>query len=225
MSFTGKDPKFNSESLTDIVAGTPANPAAGSNKVVNRNGFLFSRDSAGAETAVTPEVTQSASGLVLSAGQLLGTNTSDDAADGYVGQTLMSFLAGHVFTTFTVENITSLDFNTILPGDFDVSLSATFHRSGATFVTVFSAVAGLSPNAGAIDNSFSNNTVVYSTPTVLMNDVSLALPMARVTWDGTTLIVNGTLSGGGGLLYAVATLGTWSGAPTADVGLIARRRR
>lgn len=52
MSFPGKDPRFNSTILTDIGVGVPANPAAGSHKIVDRSGILYLRDSAGAETQV-----------------------------------------------------------------------------------------------------------------------------------------------------------------------------
>ncbi len=52
MAFTSKNPKFDSTVLTDIAATTPSNPAASSNKIVNRNGVLYIRDSAGNETPV-----------------------------------------------------------------------------------------------------------------------------------------------------------------------------
>lgn len=52
MSYVGKNPRFTSQILDDITTTTPSNPASGSNKIVNRNGFLFIRDSSGNETPV-----------------------------------------------------------------------------------------------------------------------------------------------------------------------------
>lgn len=49
MAYVGKNPKFDGLILTDLVAATPGNPAAGSSKLINRNGSLYIRNSAGSE--------------------------------------------------------------------------------------------------------------------------------------------------------------------------------
>ena len=49
MSYIGKNPKFDSTILKDQAADSVANPAAGSDKLVNRNGSLFVKDSSGTE--------------------------------------------------------------------------------------------------------------------------------------------------------------------------------
>lgn len=70
MSYIGKNPKFNSTVLTDIGNGAVDNPAAGSHRLVNRNGGLVLRDSTGVEisagggsTAI--KITQTAHGYVV----------------------------------------------------------------------------------------------------------------------------------------------------------------
>lgn len=51
MAYDSRNPKKSSLILTD-EAGTPANPPAGSTKLITRSGLLYHRSSAGAETAV-----------------------------------------------------------------------------------------------------------------------------------------------------------------------------
>lgn len=52
MAYTPKNPRFESTILTDQSAASVPNPASGSHKMVDRNGILYMRDSAGAETLV-----------------------------------------------------------------------------------------------------------------------------------------------------------------------------
>lgn len=52
MSFTSKNPKFDSTILKDQGVSSVPNPAAGSNKIVNRSGILYLRNSSGSEAAV-----------------------------------------------------------------------------------------------------------------------------------------------------------------------------
>ena len=70
MSYIGKNPKFNSTVFTDIGNAAVDNPAAGSHRLVNRNGGLVLRDSTGVEisagggsTAI--KITQTAHGYVV----------------------------------------------------------------------------------------------------------------------------------------------------------------
>lgn len=51
MAYDSRNPKKSSLILTD-EAGTPANPPAGSTKLITRSGLLYHRSSAGTETAV-----------------------------------------------------------------------------------------------------------------------------------------------------------------------------
>jgi len=52
MSYVSKNPRFNSQILTDQGTSSVDDPASGSHKVVNRNGLLYMRDSSGNETAI-----------------------------------------------------------------------------------------------------------------------------------------------------------------------------
>lgn len=52
MSYVSKNPRFNSQILTDQGTNSVDDPASGSHKVVNRNGLLYMRDSSGNETAI-----------------------------------------------------------------------------------------------------------------------------------------------------------------------------
>lgn len=66
MAYTSKNPKFDSTVFTDIGAGTPVNPAAGSVKLLVRSGAFYVRDSAGSEVTIAnpPDATPSQSGVV-----------------------------------------------------------------------------------------------------------------------------------------------------------------
>ena len=52
MSYVSKNPRFNSQILTDQGTNSVDDPASGSHKIVNRNGLLYMRDSSGNETAI-----------------------------------------------------------------------------------------------------------------------------------------------------------------------------
>lgn len=54
MAYVGKNPKFDSTILKDEGISAVANPAASSNKIVNRNGDLVVRDSSGNESSQKP---------------------------------------------------------------------------------------------------------------------------------------------------------------------------
>jgi hypothetical protein len=52
MAYLGKNPKFDSVIVKDIDLTTPENPAAGSHKIINRDGSLYLRDSSGVESPI-----------------------------------------------------------------------------------------------------------------------------------------------------------------------------
>jgi hypothetical protein len=52
MSYIGKDPRFRSPLLTDVLATTPTSPPSGASKIVNRNAQLFMMDSNGKENPI-----------------------------------------------------------------------------------------------------------------------------------------------------------------------------
>lgn len=91
-------------------------------------------------------VAQSSSGLVKSAGQLLGTNTNDSAATGYVGEykennrsSSTPAITSNTYTSIDSGNSTFNDGAetgiTLTAGDWDITGLATFTTSGAVTVT------------------------------------------------------------------------------------------
>jgi hypothetical protein len=82
-------------------------------------------------------VAQATSGLVKSAGQLLGTNTNDAAATGYVGELLSQSRlrsAATALTTATAANVTSTAL-TLTAGDWDISAILGITPAATTSVT------------------------------------------------------------------------------------------
>lgn len=203
MSFIGKDPRVNSVITTDIGAGTPSNPAAGSFKTVDRGGFLYNRSSAGSETAVTPEVTQAATGLVLSAGQLKGTNTNDDAASGYVGESLIqSFLnfsagASDVYTDPVSLGLTA--------GDWDVTFQLQANATASTngYVIAVTSIPGNDPTNFVFgDNALTGPSPASFTNCTTISNLRIQVPSGTVTYyakwaidySGTTPTASGRFS-------------------------------
>lgn len=84
-------------------------------------------------TPTAGNVAQGSAGLVSGAGQLLGTNTNDNASAGYVGQYLENFSTGQMSaTTATYYDLASV---TLTAGDWDVTgvLVAAADNSVSTF--------------------------------------------------------------------------------------------
>lgn len=72
------------------------------------------------------EVTQSLPGVVKSAGQLLGTNTDDSAATGYVGEEITGSGVYESIANNTWGDTAQI---TLTPGDWDVSGAVEFYTS------------------------------------------------------------------------------------------------
>ncbi len=98
------------------------------------------------------EVTQSAPGVVKSAGQLLGTNTNDAAGVGYVGQQLPATRLRSnktALTSPTTINVTTSNIQ-LSAGDWEISGIVAFELAGAT-VTVIGL--GISTSTGALSGA------------------------------------------------------------------------
>jgi hypothetical protein len=83
-------------------------------------------------------VAQSSAGLVKSAGQLLGTNTNDSAATGYVGEylsTTLTYASRNGLVTNTTENVTGSAI-TLTAGDWDVQGVVAFEAAAATITNL-----------------------------------------------------------------------------------------
>jgi hypothetical protein len=123
---------------------------------------------AGGQAVGFGNVTQNSSGLVTSAGQLLGTNTNDSAATGYVGQykvstagasnfpgataqwgdaTSLSLEAGDWDVTFVVE--TRINTATGFAGETEMGISATSGNSATGLTRGLNWFSNFSPTGSA----------------------------------------------------------------------------
>ena len=78
------------------------------------------------------QVTQSSAGLVKSAGQLLGTNTNDSAATGYVGEYLSQsrlYASATALATATTINVTASPL-TLTAGDWEIGGVVVYQATG-----------------------------------------------------------------------------------------------
>lgn len=157
-------------------------------------------------TSTVPNVTQGASGTVLSAGQLLGTNTNDAASAGYVGEIVSA----------SVQKVSSVDFDDVTPvnimsivltaGDWDVSsIFILTANSGGASTT--GADYGLSTNSA----SFTGTIIGYSqgraaTIPTATSDSPCSLPslpfsVANATTQTVYMVGKCSSSGGIGSAY------------------------
>lgn len=95
-------------------------------------------------------VTQSDPGAVLRAGQLLGTNTNDTAAAGYVGELIE---ASQTFTSVTANTTTNVISITLTAGSWDVSGCGGIVRSGGGSLTHSWNYLGVSLTSAAQDDA------------------------------------------------------------------------
>jgi hypothetical protein len=150
------------------------------------------------------EVTQTHSGLVKNAGQLLGTNTNDSAATGYVGEYLenvrssalsVETSSGGVFTgsvdvnaTFGTNTTTGETGITLTAGDWDIGGVVRFELGGGAPDTLSSASAwiGTAIGTSTTGRDLNRNTNQLAATFAASNDISLVLPTFRVSITATT---------------------------------------
>ncbi len=172
-------------------------------------------------------VGQGTPGLVAAAGQLLGTNVLDDAADGYVGQRLTSFNLGYTIgVSNNYESAVAIDFTGLQPGDFDVSFNSTFYSNGATFATSIAYEIGLSWSTAFTNNVLGQTSALWSSPaSSAITFIPISLAYVRVQWDGTDVWIEG-VHGTGPLLRGLVYANDFTvGNPQANLGLVGRRAR
>lgn len=148
----------------------------------------------------TALVTQTTAGLVKSAGQLLGTNTNDDAAAGYVGEYVSSVVTDSASVPMPASTFTSITSITLSAGDWDVSAIGGLSGNGAT--TFCSTLIGTTVDSAAgtvIGDSFIATTMALFTPGT--NDFAMVGPQIRVSITTPTtyyMTMGSDQSGGGG---------------------------
>ena len=171
---------------------------------------------AGGQAVGFSNVTQTASGLVQSAGQLLGTNTNDTANAGNVGELLQSKVlaaSATALTTNTAKDVTTI---TLTAGDWDVwgwvGITGT-----TTVIDVLTTSLSTTPNTLAGSDTGGNTQIAQSSAIIDPNivDVIVATPMLPVT------VANGATAP-----YHLVTRARFgSGTASAYGWLQARRRR
>jgi hypothetical protein len=164
-------------------------------------------------------VAQSSSGLVKSAGQLLGTNTNDSAATGYVGEYVANTRssASPAITSATYCSIDSgnATFNdnaetgiTLTAGDWDIQGTAYFTTTGAvamTYLILFIGTQKGTNTSGLVvyENYYerqltwpngADETAMTPTWRVSISATTTYYLKCRVTWTGgTSVTAQGTI--------------------------------
>ena len=185
------------------------------------------KKSAGGQAVGFGNVSQSSSGLVKSAGQLLGTNTNDAASAGYVGEiigpiTRLRSAAQSCSTSGSYKNIGTTTNLTLTPGDWEVAAITVYQGANTTvFSEIDTSVSLTSATASGTDTigvpTAGECRVIDDVPVSCTGTVHrpLVIPMYPVT------VENGATK----VLYLVGSA-TYSGtAPSAYGSMWARRRR
>lgn len=149
------------------------------------------------------EVTQSLPGVVKSAGQLLGTNTNDSAAAGYVGEYISSTVAAPVnpASSDARANLTSISLSA---GDWLVYFGVYLDKGSSTGNTYI--LAGVSLTSAATD-VFTGDAVMLTATTATLATPGVGGGPRRVTVaNGNTQTVHLV----GALSYTTVGTATWS---------------
>lgn len=167
-------------------------------------------------------VSQSSAGLVQRAGQLLGTNTDDNASTGYVGEYLEAIAAAN----FTLaggsdETVASI---TLTAGDWDVQGSAFVNEGSAGSGTIEVGVQVLP--AGATSTAGINNITTRAFSPAIFNYGTVVTPCLRASSDGTNVIFSGSGTTATQVIQMKVRVPTYTtGTPNYSVYLRARRVR
>jgi len=164
----------------------------------------------GGTGSTTGLVTQSGIGMVASAGQLLGTNTNNNATAGNVGEYVSSTVAGGSavsLTTGVAANVTSIS---LTAGDWDISGIIMYTGSASAFTNYNISISPTSATQGTLGDTRIN---VAFTGTTAASDTGLSIPLVRVSLASTTTY------------YLVASAGYGAGTLSAYGRISARRRR
>jgi hypothetical protein len=143
-------------------------------------------------------VGQTSSGLVKSAGQLLGTNTNDSALAGYVGEYLSTINGSNSLATGVFEDISSVS---LTAGDWDVCGIVAFEATSAVTGTILRT--GINSTAGNNTTGMVTGDTLTGTPTMPVFGVvinTITIPAFKVSVSATTtyyLKAGATFSAGG----------------------------
>ena len=152
---------------------------------------------------------------VITAGQIVGTATNDNASAGNVGQYIESVGSGNVGTTDQHYDATSIS---LTAGDWDVTGLIVYRKNTATLSgTIVDLELGISTTSGNSSTGLvlGNNWIdTDSTGIALFDHLPLVVPVYRISLSATTTY------------YLKGYFGSYSaGNPTAAFRLSARRVR
>lgn len=155
--------------------------------------------------AALPEVTQSAKGAVLSAGQLLGTNTNDAASAGYVGEILPQ-ASTTTSTTCGASTVATDITNQVTPtlngGSYLIETQVTFSATAMTANNELRVNISCTANASAGQTGLEGISIQPSTATsIVASDLTVSTSRRITIATGNTATCKTTFS----LDYASAT--------------------
>jgi hypothetical protein len=196
--------KLDHPGVNDLVVRSTGSNSTGFGQI-DSTGFFTT----GAETS------QSAPGVVKSAGQLIGTNTNDDAASGYVGEYLARTQATTAaFPTSTQYGDLGGGALSLSEGEWEVFGALTIFNNGSTHTETgfgISTTSGSSGGSLSYGLTFFPGTGTSSTSPLL----TLYIPSIRIK------VANGSTTNYYCKVYAVYSAGT----PTYAGRCAARRVR
>jgi hypothetical protein len=134
---------------------------------------------------------------VKSAGQLLGTNTNDSAATGYVGEYVennrSSFTPAITSNTYTSIDTGNVTFNdaaetgiTLTAGDWDIQGTAYFETTGAVLMTSVILFIGTAKGTSTTGQDMSKNATQSELAYASGADIALQTPTFRVSISAST---------------------------------------
>lgn len=119
-------------------------------------------------------------------GIIVGTNTNNSAAAGVVGEYIASTTTSttNVAASGTYDDLLSIS---LTAGDWDVSGLIYFTNNGATWSQARMAITATSGNsATGLDFGINGNIWVFASTSVVLTDLTLTMPVFRVSLSGTT---------------------------------------
>lgn len=206
----------NTSTSNQIVLGTTRTVTLTAPTPATTSRIYTFPDLGGAYSIVGSIGTQTVSGIKTFDTQLIGkgTATNDNAAAGYIGESVRSLvtIASAVSSTGTGQffDITSISLTT---GDWSVSGIIRLAQSGAT-VTANTCAAAISINSGntTTDHVGGDNAIDMVDPTAAADRYS-SIPNYRLSLSGTTTV------------YLKANIGFSAGTPKASGRISAKRIR
>ena len=120
----------------------------------------------------------------VTAGQIVGTATNDNASAGNVGQYVESVVSNTNFpASGTIGDLTSIS---LTAGDWDISVFGDALKQGATLPAVLIGVSSTSGNSTTGLVSGSNRWEISNAVTINLEQMDGVIPPYRVSLSGTT---------------------------------------